>query len=153
MTIKRDFTEFYKVQVNTHNIYNKNLLTILYKSGSPFPYIKQNQKISDDLVSVLIDLFDTNEINYNILKKCSESELNIFDVFMIRSGSSVALKYKKLNITEENIVDRFTLLQSAVIAGNDSSLILEELIMLIQKLVKLDRISKQDGSELIISLL
>jgi hypothetical protein len=42
MTIKRDFTEFYKVQVNTHNIYNKNLLNILYKSGSPFPYIKQN---------------------------------------------------------------------------------------------------------------
>jgi hypothetical protein len=153
MTIKRDFTEFYKVQVNTHNIYNKNLLNILYKSGSPFPYIKQNQKISDELVSVLIDLFDTNKINYNILKKCSESELHLFDVFMIRSGSSVDLRYKRLNITEENIVDRLTLLHAAIIAGNDSPIILEELIILIQKLVKLDRISKVDGSQLFIDLL
>jgi hypothetical protein len=72
---------------------------------------------------------------------------------MIRSGSSVDLKYKRLDITIEDLIHRFYLLQSAIIAGNDSPIIFDELIMLIQKLVRHGRISKLDGSQLIIDLL
>ena len=136
MTIRRDFQEFYKIQVNVHKLYNTSRLHILYKSGSPFPYINQHAKLSEEIVIVLTDLFDTNLINYNVLKRCNEKEIAMFESFIQKSGASVDLKYKRLDITTEDLVDRFSLLQSAVIAGNDSELIIEELIGLIQKLVK-----------------
>jgi hypothetical protein len=153
MTIKRNFQEFYKIQVNVLKLYDTNRLHVLYKSGSPFPYINQHAKLSQEIVSVLIDLFDTNIVNYTVLKRCNEKDIAMFESFIQKSGASLDLKYMRVDITTEDLVDRFSLLQSAVIAGNDSILIIDELIGLIQKLVKKNRISKNDASELIIDLL
>jgi hypothetical protein len=146
--IKKGYKRFYKIQVNVNKLFNKNILSASYLSKSPFPYIKPII-LSESLTSVFIDLFDTNKINYALLKTISDSERELFSVFIDKSGASVELKYKPIDVTETVLIDRFTLLQASIVAGNDSDEIIEELINLIRKLVKIGKISKEDATELL----
>jgi hypothetical protein len=146
--IKKGYRRFYKIQVNVNKLFNKNILSASYLSKSPFPYIKPII-LSESLTSVFIDLFDTNKINYALLKTISDSERELFSVFIDKSGASVELKYKPIDVTETVLIDRFTLLQASIVAGNDSDEIIEELINLIRKLVKIGKISKEDATELL----
>jgi hypothetical protein len=146
--LKKGYKEFFKIQVNMNKLYNKNILSASYLTKSAFPYIKPIV-LSASLVSVLIDLFDTHEINYSLLKTVSNEERNFFTLFMDKSGATVNLKYKPIDVTETILTDRFTLLQSAIVAGNDSDEVVSELIDLIRKLVKINKISREDAKELI----
>jgi hypothetical protein len=146
--IKKGYRKFYKIQVNVNKLFNKNILTASYLCKSPFPYIKQII-LSEALTSVLIDLFDTNKINYGLLKSVSDVERELFSVFMDKSGASVELKYKPIDVTETVLTDRFILLQASIVAGNDSEEVVSELIDLIRKLVKIGKISKKDATELL----
>jgi hypothetical protein len=146
--LKKGYREFFKIQVNMNKLYNKNILSASYLTKSAFPYIKQIV-LSASLVSVLIDLFDTHEINYSLLKTVSNEERNFFTLFMDKSGATPNLKYRPIDVTETILTDRFTLLQSAIVAGNDSDEVVSELIDLIRKLVKINKISREDAKELI----
>jgi hypothetical protein len=68
---------------------------------------------------------------------------------MDKSGATPSLKYRPIDVTETILTDRFTLLQSAIVAGNDSDEVVSELIDLIRKLVKINKISREDAKELI----
>jgi hypothetical protein len=68
---------------------------------------------------------------------------------MDKSGATPSLKYRPIDVTETILTDRFTLLQSAIVAGTDSDEVVNELIDLIRKLVKIGKISKDDASDLI----
>jgi hypothetical protein len=68
---------------------------------------------------------------------------------MDKSGATPNLKYRPIDVTETILTDRFTLLQSAIVAGNDSDEVVSELIDLIRKLVKINKISREDAKELI----
>jgi sensor histidine kinase YesM len=146
--LKKGYKEFYKIQVNMNKLYNKNILSASYMTKSAFPYIKPIT-LSESLVSILIDLFDTNEINYSLLKTISDAERDFFTIFMDKSGATPALKYRPINVTDTILVDRFTLLQSAIVAGNDLDEVVNELIDIIRKLVKINKISREDAKELI----
>jgi hypothetical protein len=146
--LKKGYKEFFKIQVNMNKLYNKNILSASYLTKSAFPYIKPIV-LSASLVSVLIDLFDTHEINYSLLKTVSNEERNFFTLFMDKSGATPNLKYRPIDVTETILTDRFTLLQSAIVAGNDSDEVVSELIDLIRKLVKINKISREDAKELI----
>jgi hypothetical protein len=146
--LKKGYKEFFKIQVNMNKLYNKNILSASYLTKSAFPYIKPIV-LSASLVSVLIDLFDTHEINYSLLKTVSNEERNFFTIFMDKSGATPNLKYRPIDVTETILTDRFTLLQSAIVAGNDSDEVVSELIDLIRKLVKINKISREDAKELI----
>jgi hypothetical protein len=150
--IKKGYRKFYKIQVNVNKLFNKNILTASYLSKSPFPYIKPII-LSEALTSVFIDLFDTNKINYGLLKTVSDVERELFSVFMDKSGASVELKYKPIDVTETVLTDRFILLQASIVAGNGSQEIASELIDLIRKLVKIGKISKKDATELLIEII
>jgi hypothetical protein len=146
--LKKGYKEFFKIQVNMNKLYNKNILSASYLTKSAFPYIKPIV-LSASLVSVLIDLFDTHEINYSLLKTVSNEERNFFTIFMDKSGATPNLKYRPIDVTETILTDRFSLLQSAIVAGNDSDEVVSELIDLIRKLVKINKISREDAKELI----
>ena len=146
--LKKGYKEFFKIQVNMNKLYNKNILSASYLTKSAFPYIKPIV-LSASLVSVLIDLFDTHEINYSLLKTVSNEERNFFTLFMDKSGATPNLKYRPIDVTETILTDRFSLLQSAIVAGNDSDEVVSELIDLIRKLVKINKISREDAKELI----
>ena len=150
--IKKGYKEFYKIQVNLNKLYTKKILQASYLSKSPFPYIKPIV-LSDSLTRVLIDLFDTNEINYSLLKTISDEERKLFTTFMDKSGATPALKYRPIDVTDTILSDRFSLLQSAIVAGNDSDEVVNELITLIRQLVKIGKISKEDAGELLKEIL
>jgi hypothetical protein len=150
--IKKNYKQFFKIQVNMVKLFNENILACSYLSKSPFPYAT-NKKLSDTLSSILINLIDTNEINYMQLKTCSQAEIAFFNTFINKSGAGVELKYKPITILTEDLTNRFTLLQNSVIAGNDSEEIVDELIQLISKLCKAGKITRAQAGDLITDII
>ncbi len=149
-----DYKEFGKFMMNIKLLLNENILLIKYpKSFAPIPKLRRT-KISDTLKDVLITLFETNEINYQLLKQCSKSEKEIFNFLMEKSNLKFQLNYdkSKLDYTEAELIDRFNIVKGIIEAGNDNKELLTEAQELITKLKELKKIDENVADEILTEL-
>lgn len=127
----------------------KNKLIIKYLSYAPIPNLKQIS-ITDKFKNLIIDLFDTNEINYQLLKSLDKPEIDLFKKIIDKSGLAQTLKFDetktKLNIDE--LKNRFNVLRGVIVAGNVNSFILDELKEIVDELYKQEAINRQDYLDL-----
>ena len=151
MTIKKNYKKFYKLQINVMKLLD-NKLMVLYETGSPFSRYIKTRTISPEFASVLLNLIDTNELNYEMIKRLTEEEKKLFNIIMTQSGAKTELKYKEPELTEEDLLKRFELLQGSIQAGNNSNEVLKEGIDILKRLNKIGRIDDEQLNEILNSL-
>ena len=127
-----------------------NILLVKYKSYAPIPTIKR-QDISDDLKDIIINIFDTGEINYQLGKTLNQSEKDLLTSLITKSGLKEQLKFNKINLLEDikDIINDFNVLKGIIIAGNDNPDIITKIKVVLDKLVLYKRITKKDALEII----
>ena len=127
-----------------------NILLVKYKSYAPIPTIKR-QDISDDLKDIIINIFDTGEINYQLGKTLIQSEKDLLTSLITKSGLKEQLKFNKVHLLEDikDIINDFNVLKGIIIAGNDNPDIITKIKVVLDKLVLYKRITKKDALEII----
>lgn len=151
MTIKKNYKKFYKLQINVMKLLD-NKLMVLYETGSPFSRYIKTRTISPEFASVLLNLIDTNELNYEMIKRLTEEEKKLFNIIMTQSGAKTELKYKEPELTEEDLLKRFLILQGSIRSGNNSNEVLKEGIDILKRLNKIGRIDDEQLNEILNSL-
>jgi hypothetical protein len=133
--IRKGYTRFGALQISIDQLYNNKKLMIYLVTGSPCTTIK-NQKISDDLATILIDLLEhygKNEVNEDLLGRLSSAERDLYKSILDRSGLRKFLKIKDKPRTIKQVIARFELLQGAIEAGNTAREIIQEALQLFCK--------------------
>jgi hypothetical protein len=147
-TIERRYVRFGKFDLN-HFKLDDNILLIKYPvSRAPVPKIKST-KISDEFQALIRDLMDTQKINTFIQKRLGKAESELFGLLIRLAGLTEQLEYKKQVMTIDDYIHRFNILKGELSAGNDSRIMKNELMELIDILNKAGKISDIDATEFI----
>lgn len=143
------YKEFGKFMMNME-LLEQNILLVKYKSYAPVPTLRRTQ-ISDELKNLIHYLFDTGEIDYQSGQKLMESEKIVLDKLITKSGLNLQLKYKssKLDDDIDAIIEEFEILKGEIIAGNDNPKIKADIKDILNKLVRLKKITKDVADDIL----
>lgn len=143
---------FGKFIINYNELDNQKL-KIRYISGSQVPKMK-NTTISNEFSSLLSHLLDTKQINYELIKQLSDKEKTLFNNLMDLSGLKKQLNYKtqKLEVSVKDLKTRYNILYGEIEAGNNSKEVIDELKIVINKLVEKKGLSITDANDMIAEL-
>jgi hypothetical protein len=137
-----------KFDLNHYKL-KENILLLKYPvSRAPVGKIRAT-KISDEYKALLHDLMDTQKINTVLQRRLNKSESALFELMIRLAGLTEQLDYKKQVMTVDDYIHRFDIARCELSAGNDSSLLKEELIELIEILNGHGKIDDSDSKEFI----
>ena len=105
---------------------NDELLVKYGKSYAPSKRFKR-QKVSPYFRDLLLNLFHTNKINYDLAKLLSKKEKQLFINLIFYSKADINLDKERLEYTDSELKQRYNLLLGQVDADNNNFKILEEL--------------------------
>jgi hypothetical protein len=144
------YTEFGKYILNMRQLLEKNKLLIKYKSMAPVPEIR-GIKVSDDFVSLINDIVDTNKINIQTQKKLSSVEMDLLEKLLKICKLKDKLHYHRVSMDIPDIMHRFEILRGGILAGNHSAELIEEIVNVISFLTipSVNKIEKVDANEMI----
>jgi hypothetical protein len=144
-----NYMQLGKFMINIKQLDNNDLL-IKYLSYAPVYKLKR-QKVSDDFKELLLNLFATNEINYELGKKMSITEKELLNDLIVRAGLKIDLKFDKKKLQEKisDIVEEFKILQGEILAGNNNSELIDNIKVVIEKLVYHQKLSKEEAMEIL----
>ena len=122
------------------------VLNIRYISGSQVPAFKGKIPISIELSNVITSILDTGEINYTLIKELKDKEKVILNNLIKLSGLSKQLNYRasKIEASTKDLKDRYNILTGELQAGNNSKIIKNQLIEVINQLVEHKVIKQED---------
>jgi hypothetical protein len=143
------YREFGKFIMNMA-LLDQNILLVKYKSYAPIPTLKRTT-ITDELKNLIYYLFDTGEIDYQSGQKLKENEKIILNNLIMKSGLNLQLKYKsnKLDDDIDAIIEEFEILKGEIIAGNDNPKIKQDIKDILNKLVRLKKITKDTADDIL----
>lgn len=144
-----EFRQFGRFYIN-YNQLNKGILIVRYKSGAGIPTITK-QKISNEMVLLLTSLYDNKSIDYDIGSKLSKYEKELFFNLMKRSklDELYDLDKSKIEISNEDLIKQFKIIQGEIGAGNSNVELLKEATELLEKMSARGIITKEKSIELI----
>ena len=149
--IIRRYLRFGKFDLNHYKL-NENILLVKYpKSRGPVAKIKATP-ITDTFKNLMHDLIDTQTINTVIQKRLEESEMDLFELLIKKSGLESQLKYKRVKMDSDTLIHRFEILRGQLLAGQNSRIMKDEFIKVIKLLSSseyLNKISAEDANDLI----
>jgi hypothetical protein len=148
--IKQDkYLKFGKFMINIYFL-DRNELLVKYLSYAPVYKIKR-QKVSDNFKDILLNLFVTNEINYELGKRLKISEKELLEDLINRAGLKIDLKFdsKKLQEKISDIVEDFNILKGQIMAGNDNTELVDNIKIVIEKLVYHKKLTQIQANEII----
>ncbi len=146
---KETYKEFGKFMISLKFL-EQNLLIVKYLSYAPVPSIRRT-KISPSLAMVISFLLDTGTINYQLAQELSIKEKDLLTRLITKAGLISQLKFdpKKLEDDINDIIKKFYVLQGEVKAGNNNPDIIEQIRVIIDKLVHMGKISSEDRDEIL----
>lgn len=132
--------------------YNNSILKLKYiKTGQDVPNL--TTRMNEDFNEFIESFLDTQKINTKMLNKLNSEDKQFFKKLITKSGLSVKYKSKELSSKEEDQEnERFNLVKSEFIAGNDNKQLIKELKSFLLKFMNDGRISKKEGNELLYHL-
>jgi len=151
MLIRKGYTRFGALQISIEQLYNNKKLMVYLVTGSPCKTIK-NQKISDDLATILIDLLEhygKNEVDENLLGRLSTHERDLYKSILDRSCLRKFLKIKDKPRTINQVVTRFEVLQGAIEAGNTAKEVIQEALQLVTILQAANKMTREESDEFV----
>jgi hypothetical protein len=143
------YVEFGKFVIHKKKLLD-NILIVKYKqSKAPVPSIKQ-QIISVPLATLLLNLIDTQDINYELIRDCDDKDRLLFEELLRRADLTRVLNYDKTKslTTDADLITKFDVLKGQILAGNDNLDIKKDLRDVIKVLVQKGKINKNDAKEL-----
>ena len=148
----KNYKEFGKFIINSRLLYENELLLKYKKSYAPTTV--KRQPISDDFMTVILFLLETQTIDYEKLRELSEKENNLFKECMMKSGLFETLKYDYSLSREkiDDIIEEYEILKGQIEAGNDNPEILDDVKKVMLKLRKYEKIDEDEYNEIIESL-
>ena len=140
-----------KTQINIKKLDNNIILIKYIKNLGPLKNFPAQKNISNELKLILQDLIETGKINVDAQKKLSQSDIKLIEKVLSLCKLTTHLQYKRYVPTIDDHIERFELLRSSLVAGNQSDEIKQELIELIKLLSNpfVSKISVQDAQEFI----
>lgn len=147
------YIEFGKLILQTKYL-EENKLLVKYKNcKGPVPNFKQ-MNISDSLRILIQNLIDTKQINYELIQDCKQNERDLFEQLLKKADLITVLKYKRVEtkVTDEDLIQKFNVLQGELMAGSDAPAIKKELKAITEQLIAKGKITEADGKELISEL-
>lgn len=143
------YVEFGKFVIHKKKLYD-NILILKYKqSKGPVPTLKQ-QVITVPLATLLLNLIDTEDINYELVRDLDDKDRLLFENILKRADLIDILKYDKTKslTTDADLITKFEVLKGEVLAGNDNLDIRKDLRDVIKALTQKGKINKNDALEL-----
>lgn len=148
-----NYNEFGKFMINL-KLLNKNILLLKYKkSYGPVPGLLR-KTISNEFKDLLYYILDTNNIDYENIRELDENEREVFIDVLQKSGLDVVfrLDLKKTMEDEKELIERLSILQGEVEAGNNNAVILDESKDVLRRLRKIGRITESQYQDLVKSI-
>lgn len=144
-----NYKEFGKFILNVKLLYS-NVLYVKYPTNAPVKFIKKTT-ISDTLKEIIVNLFETSEINYQLCYKLSEVEKHLFDQLIVRAGLNMQLNYKREKMNEDikDIINEFNILKGEIIAGNNNPTIIQQIKVVLNKLVSCQKITQEESNDIL----
>lgn len=150
---KLNYDEFGKFMINL-KLLNNNILLLKYKNSyAPVPGLLRTT-ISNDVKDLLYYIIDTHNIDYENIRELESNDRELVINILRKSGLDILfrLDLKKTVEDEKELIDRLTILQGEVEAGNNNPAILNEAKEVLLKLKKIKRITETQYNELIQSI-
>jgi hypothetical protein len=146
------YRQFGKYVINMNQLKNRDILNVKFRSLGRIPQFKP-QPISEAFKDFILDLLENGKPNHRVYDTLSVEERQLFEKLATYAGIVNSLKLKK-TLTDEDIKDneRFNILRGEYEAGNSSQTLLKELRKLVVKFMNTGKITKTDGTNLLIEL-
>ena len=140
---------FGRMILNYNDLLN-NCLNVKYSSNGSCPHLKKT-KISEEMTSIINEMFEDKEIDYNVAKTMTDFEKNLFDKLMFYSQLGIKFNYNKNKLIENvsELKKRYTILQGEILSGNTNKNLYVKIIDIIKKLIEMKEIDITTGNEII----
>jgi hypothetical protein len=140
-----------RTQINIRKLEDNIILIKYIKNLGPLKNFPAQRHISNELKMILQDLIETGKINVDAQKKLSQPDIQLFERILSLCKLKNYLQYKRYVPTIDDHIERFELLRSSLVAGNQSEEIKQELVELIKLLSNpfVSKISVEDANEFI----
>jgi len=146
------YAQFGKYVIHIPHLMERNVANFKYPSLGSIPSIKA-QTISEDYKQFLIDTLQNKKPNERLLSKLLPDEQRHFERVVVGAGLLEEFKLKRdPSDKDKKDSDRFQLLRGEVMAGNNSEKVLKELRGLIVRFMNEDRITKKEGTSMLMEL-
>jgi hypothetical protein len=144
-----NYIEFGKFMINLRLLNEGELLTKYIKSFAPT--LIKRQPVSKLFETLLTNVFDTQEVNYELAQDLSEAEKELFKTLIHKAGLTSILEFdpKKVEPNTKQLVEKFNVLKGEILAGNDNVIIKTQLKQVSRKLYEKDVISEEQLQEII----
>jgi hypothetical protein len=154
-TVKRDRSKnemgiFGRHIIDLDVLRKKNLVSVKYPSGVNIIKLKQ-RRVSNEFKNLLLKFIEDGLFDKTAFNGLDESETD----YMVKLArfSNLRLPIQNMSEKEDQDLRRFSILQGEVIAGNNSSQIINELKQLLLKLSNNGLISKNDRDQVLFNIL
>ena len=129
------YIPFGRVVLNIKQLTANSVLLIKHAGASrgPVNAIRRTD-LSEDMQQLLLDLVDTQRINYQLQKWLEPDDKALFKRLLKVAGLTEQLEHREVPLTTEDYVHRMTILQGAVRAGNHSPDIFDEALGIVDYL-------------------
>jgi hypothetical protein len=146
------YANFGKYVIHIPHLMERNVANFKYPSLGSIPAIKA-QTISEDYKQFLIDTLQNKKPNERLLSKLTPDEQRHFERVVVGAGLLEEFKLKRdPSDREKQDSDRFNLLRGEIMAGNNSDKVIKELRGLIVRFMNEDRITKKEGTSMLMEL-
>ena len=132
-------SHFGKVTISPDKLYYKNTLVIKSPHGKAITGLK-NTRVSDAMVSILLKILEGGKVSKSELNLLSPHEKQLYDTLMVMSGGHKVHENSIDNSTRE-MKHRLELIGGEMDAGNNSTLLLQELHALLHRMAHIGLIS------------
>lgn len=149
MTSVDPYIKFGKHLLNKQNL-EKNILQIKTQSKTNNPLGKRFH-ISDHFKDLLFDILHTHKINVQTQKNLDTGESQLFEKLLHKCMLLDYLNYKPVTKDVSDYVHRFNILRGAIIAGNHSREVLNEIRDIVKLLSNptVNKINNEDATDIL----
>lgn len=146
----QNYKEFGKFAIHMKMLY-ENILLVKYKTSyAPLPSIRRT-KVSDDFVDAIIQIMDTNTIDYEKLRELSDHENNMFKTLVMKSGLFDVLKYDYSKTREKmkDVIEEYEIIKGEIEADNDNPELPIKAKKVLKKLKNYGKITDEEYNEIV----
>jgi len=150
--LKEEFVPFGKFVISLDKLHNK-VLKVKYPNGYNHPKIRRQIKISSDFKNILMDILERQKFNERIFNLLDDSETEIILTLLKLAGLTKVLKIGHLeNVSTKELMNEYDVICGEIHAGNDNPELIKRAKQLIAIMIKMGKISRQAGLEMILCL-
>lgn len=139
---------FGKYIINVKQLKEQSVLNFRYATYSNIQWLKR-QKIDKFFQTFWIDLINTKQINYDLLRECSDKDIELFEKILLKCCLHKDLDYHPVQSYHSQCIERFNILRGEIMSGNTNEDLIRQLNDVIDKLIIYGKLKQEEKGEII----